>query len=145
MGFKSISQIAIPKDSVVVLTEKQARAVATDLVHYDAAKQVIKQQESRIKNFQNKEVEFKNQLDIKDSIISYQKEIIDINKKIIKNKKPLEIHGYVGFQSTRFTFDTPVFYTNLMFELKRFNIGAQYFIEPNNPSGYSVILEYKLF
>lgn len=145
MGFKSISQTAIQKDSVVVLTEKQSRAVVTDLVRYDFAKQIIKEQESRIKNFQKKEVEFKNQLDIKDSIIKYQKEIIDINKEIIKNKKPFEIHGYAGVQTTQFTLREPTLYTNLMLEFTRFNIGAQYFVQPSNPPGYSVVLEYKLF
>jgi hypothetical protein len=145
VGFKSISQTVIPKDSVVVLTENQARAVAKDLVHLDAAKEVIKEQESRIKNFQKKETEFKNQLAIKDSIIFYQKEMIDIHKEIIKNKKPFEIHGYVGVQSTQFTLREPTLYTNLMLEFTRFNIGAQYFVQPSNPPGYSVVLEYNLF
>jgi len=144
VGFKSFSQ-TVTKDSVVVLTEKQARAVAKDLVHLDAAKQIIQEQESRIKNFEKKEIEFKNQLDIKDSIITYQKEIIDINKEIIKNKKPFEFHGYVGVQSTQFTLVAPTLYTNLMLEFTRFNIGAQYFVQPNNPPGYSVVLEYNLF
>ena len=145
MGFKSISQTVIPKDSVVVLTEKQARAVATDLVRYDFARQIIKEQEARIKNFEKKEIEFKNQLDIKDSIIFYQKGMIDIHKEIIKNKKPFEVHGYVGVQSTQFTLREPTLYTNLMLEFTRFNIGAQYFVQPSNPPGYSVVLEYNLF
>lgn len=145
VGFKSISQTVIPKDSVVVLTENQARAVAKDLVHLDAAKEVIKEQESRIKNFQKKETEFKNQLAIKDSIIFYQREMIDIHKEIIKSKKPFEVHGYVGVQSTQFTLVAPTLYTNLMLEFAKFNVGAQYFIQPNNPPGYSVVLEYNLF
>jgi hypothetical protein len=145
VGFKSFSQTAILKDSVVVLTEKQARAVAKDLVHLDAAKEVIKEQESRIKNFQKKETEFKNQLAIKDSIIFYQKEMIDIHKEIIKSKKPFEVHGYVGVQSTQFTLVAPTLYTNLMLEFAKFNVGAQYFVQPNNPPGYGIILEYNLF
>ncbi len=145
MGFKSISQTVIPKDSVVVLTENQARAVAKDLVHLDAAKEVIKEQESRIKNFQKKETEFKNQLAIKDSIIFYQREMIDIHKEIIKNKKPFEIHGYAGIQTTQFTLREPMLYTNLMLEFAKFNVGAQYFVQPNNPPGYGIILEYNLF
>jgi len=145
VGFKSISQIDIQKDSVVVLTEKQSRAVVTDLVRYDFAKQVIKEQEARIKNFEKKEIEFKNQLDIKDSIIFHQKSMIDIHKEIIKNKKPFEIHGYAGVQTTQFTLREPTLYTNLMLEFTRFNIGAQYFVQPSNPPGYSVVLEYKLF
>lgn len=144
VGFKSFSQI-ITKDSVVVLTEKQARAVAKDLVHLDAVNQIIQEQESRIKNFEKKEIQFKNQLDIKDSIITYQKEIIDINKEIIKNKKPFEVHGYAGVQSTQFTLKEPTLYTNLMIQFVKFSIGAQYFIQPNNPPGYSVVFEYNLF
>lgn len=145
MGFKSISQTVIPKDSVVVLTEKQARAVATDLVRYDFARQIIKQQEARIKNFEKKEIEFKNQLDIKDSIIFYQKSMIDIHKEIIKNKKPFEVHGYAGIQTTQFTLREPMLYTNLMLEFAKFNVGAQYFVQPNNPPGYGIVLEYNLF
>lgn len=144
MGFKSFSQI-VTKDSVVVLTEKQARSVAKDLVHLDAAKEIIKEQEARIKNFENKEVEFKNQLAIKDSIIFYQKEMIDIHKEIIKNKKPFEVHGYAGVQTTQFTLKEPTLYTNLMLEFAKFNVGAQYFVQPNNPPGYSIVLEYNLF
>lgn len=145
MGFKSFSQTAIPKDSVVILTEKQAREAAKDLVRLDAANQIIKEQESRIKNFEKKEVEFKNQLAIKDSIIFYQKEMIDIHKDIIKNKKPFEVHGYAGIQTTQFTLREPMLYTNLMLEFAKFNLGAQYFVQPNNPPGYSIVLEYNIF
>jgi hypothetical protein len=144
VGFNSISQ-TITKDSVVILTEKQARAVVTDLVRYDFAKQIIKEQESRIKNFEKKEIEFKNQLDIKDSIIFHQKSMIDIHKEIIKNKKPFEVHGYVGVQTIQFSLREPMLYTNLMFEFAKFNVGAQYFVQPNNPSGYGIILEYNIF
>lgn len=145
MGFKSFSQTAIPKDSVVILTERQAREAAKDLVRLDAANEIIKEQESRIKNFQKKEIEFKNQLAIKDSIIFYQREMIDIHKEIIKNKKPFEIHGYVGVQSTQFTLREPMLYTNLMLEFSKFNVGAQYFVQPNNPPGYGIVLEYNIF
>ena len=145
VGFKSISQIDIPKDSVVVLTEKQARAVATDLVHFDACRAINKLNDERINNFKKKEVEFKNQLDLKDSIVSYQRTIIDIQKTIIKTKKPFEIHGYAGVQSIKLTLKEPIIYTNISFEFIRFNIKVQYHLQANNPSGYSVILEYKLF
>ena len=145
MGFKSISQTVIHKDSVVVLTEKQARAVATDLVHYDFSRQIIKEQEARIKNFQKKEIEFKNQLNIKDSIITYQKQIIDINKEIIKNKKPFEIHGYAGIQTIQLTLRQPIIYGNIMLEFPKFSLGAQYYVQPNNLPGYGIILEYNLF
>jgi hypothetical protein len=146
VGFKSTSQIVTQKnDSVVTLSEAISRKVVSDLVRYDFAKNILKEQEIRIKNFQKKEVEFKNQLDIKDSIITYQKEIIDIHKEIIKSKKPFEIHGYAGVQSTYFTFKEPTLYTNIMIEFIRFSVGAQYFVQPNNPPGYGIILEYNLF
>ena len=146
MGFKASSQIVTQKnDSIVTLNENVARKVATDLVRYDFAKNIIKEQEVRIKNYQNKEVEFKNKLDIKDSIIFYQKSIIDIHREIIKSKKPLEIHGYVGVQSIQFKLVEPILYTNLMFEFPKFSIGAQYYVQPNNPSGYGIVLEYNLF
>ena len=146
VGFKGISQIDTKKnDSIVTLSENVARKVATDLVRYDFAKNIIKEQEVRIKNYQNKEVEFKNKLDIKDSIIFYQKSIIDIHREIIKSKKPLEIHGYVGVQSIQFKLVEPILYTNLMFEFPKFSIGAQYYVQPNNPSGYGIVLEYNLF
>ena len=144
MGFNSISQ-TITKDSVVVLTENQARAVVTDLVRYDFAKQIIKEQEARIKNFEKKEVEFKNKLDIKDSIIFHQKSMIEIHKEIIKNKKPFEFHGYVGVQTIQFSLREPMLYTNLMIEFAKFNVGAQYFVQPNNSPGYGIILEYNIF
>ena len=146
MGFKSTSQIVTQKnDSVVTLSETVSRKVVSDLVRYDFAKNVLKEQEIRIKNYQNKEIEFKNKLDIKDSIIFYQKQMIDIHKEIIKSKKPFEIHGYVGVQSTQFTLREPMLYTNLMFEFTRFSIGAQYFVQPSNLPGYGVIIEYNLF
>lgn len=146
VGFKSISQIDIQsKDSVVVLSERQARAVATDLVHYDFAKNIIKQQEVRIKNYQNKEIEFKNQLDVKDSIIFYQKNIIDINKQIIKNKKSFGIHAYGGVQSIQLTLKEPLIYARVMLEFTRFSVGGRYYIQPNNFPGYGIILEYNLF
>lgn len=145
MGFKSFSQTDIHKNSVVILTENQARAVAKDLVRLDSANEVIKEQESRIKNFQKKEIEFKNQLAIKDSIIFYQREMIDIHKDIIKSKKSFEVHGYVGVQTIQFSLREPMLYTNLMFEFNKFNIGAQYFVQPNNPPGYGVVLEYRIF
>lgn len=146
VGFSGISQIVTQKnDSVVTLSETVSRKVVSDLIRYDFAKNIIKEQEVRIKNYQNKEIQFKNQLDVKDSIITVQKSIIDIHKQIIKNKKPFELHGYAGVQSTQFTLRQPTLYTNLMIEFVRFSIGAQYFVQSNNPPGYGVILEYNLF
>jgi hypothetical protein len=146
VGFKGTSQIDTKKnDSIVTLSETVSRKVVSDLVRYDFAKNVIKEQELRIKNYENKEIEFKNKLDIKDSIIFYRKSIIDIQKEIVNSKKSLEIHGYVGVQSIQFKLVEPILYTNLMFEFTRFSVGVQYYVQPNNPSGYGIILEYNLF
>lgn len=132
-------------DSVVTLSENVARKVAIDLIHYDFAKSIIKEQEVRIKNYQNKEIEFKNKLDVKDSIIGLQSKEIDIHKQIINSKKPFEIHGYAGIQSIQFTLKDPIIYTNLMIEFTKFSTGIQYYVQPNNSPGYGVILEYNLF
>lgn len=144
VGFKGISQI-ITKDSVVVLTEKQARAVVTDLVQYDFAKQIIKLQESRIKNYQNKEIEFKNQLNIKDSIIFYQKGLIGVQKDIIKTKHPLEIHGYAGVQSIKLQQILPSLYGNIMFEYKNWSTGVNYTIQTHLPPTWGIVIEHKVF
>jgi len=146
VGFKGTSQIVTQKnDSIVTLSETVSRKVVYDLVRYDFAKNIIKEQEVRIKNFQNKEIEFKNQLDIKDSIIFYQKSIIDINKQIIKSKKSFEIHGYAGAQSIEFSTLNPKVYAKVLVDIYRFSLGAQYYVQPNNLPGYGIILEYKLF
>ena len=146
VGFSGISQIVTQKnDSVVTLSETVSRKVVSDLVRYDFAKNIIKEQEVRIKNYQNKEIQFKNQLDVKDSIITVQKSIIDIHKQIIKSKKPFEIHGYAGVQSIQLILKEPIIYTNFMIEFTKFSVGAQYFVQPNNLPGYGIILEYNLF
>ena len=145
MGFKSISQTSIHKDSVVVLTERQARDVASDLVRYDACKQITKLQEDRIKIFIAKEDEYKNRLTDKDSIIVNLKDYISLQKKMIKIKRPLEVHGYGGVQTKEFTLNTPTVYGKVLIEWFKVNIGAQYFIKPEGLSGYNLIFEYKLF
>ena len=145
MGFKSISQTGIPRDSVVVLTERQARDVASDLVRYDACKQITKLQEERIKIALIKEEEYKNRLTDKDSIIVGLKDYISLQKKMIKIKRPLEFHGYGGVQTIQTTLNTPTVYGKILLEWYKLNIGAQYFIKPDNGSGYNLIFEYKIF
>tara|TARA_R110000782_G_scaffold190556_2_gene280420 strand:- start:705 stop:1142 length:438 start_codon:yes stop_codon:yes gene_type:complete len=145
VGFKSFSQIVIQSDSVVILTENQARNVAKDLVRYGFSLKVIEEQELRVKNFQIKEIEFNNLINSKDSLIFYQRNIIDNQNKIIKRKKPLELHGYLGVQSFQIQLIEPVIYGNLMVEFSRFNLGAQYLIQVNSKNKYGIILEYKIF
>lgn len=145
MGFSSFSQTGIHKDSVVVLTERQARDVASDLVRYDACKQVTRLQEDRIKIFEAKEQEYKNRLTDKDSIIVGLKDYISLQKKMIKIKRPLEFHGYTGVQTKEFTLSSPTIYGKVLVEWFKVNVGAQYFIKPEGLSGYNLIFEYKIF
>jgi len=106
---------------------------------------VIEEQDLRIKNFQNKELEFNNIINSKDSIIFYQRKIISKQNKIIRKEKTVELHGYVGVQSFQPGLIEPIIYGNLMIEFSRFNLGAQYFVQFNNENKYGVVFEYKIF
>ena len=146
VGFRGISQINTKKnDSIVTLSENIARKVVSDLVRYDFAKNVLKEQEIRIKTYQNKEIEFKNQLNIKDSIIFYQKSVIDIHKEIIKSKKSLEIHGYAGVQSIKLQNILPSLYGNIMFEYNNWSTGINYTIQTNQFPIWGIVIEHKVF
>ena len=144
MGFSSFSQ-TVTKDSVVVLTEKQARAVATDLVKYDALKQVSALQEQRIVNFQQKEKLFGEQLSIKDTIISKQTSIIDKQNAVISNTKKMHIHGYGGVQTNELTLTDPSLRGSIMVEYRKIRTGVIYTIQQNTPANWGILFEYKLF
>ena len=144
MGFSSFSQ-TVTKDSVVVLTEKQARAVATDLVKYDALKQVSVLQEQRIVNFQQKEKLFGEQLSIKDTIISKQTSIIDKQNAVISNTKKMHIHGYGGVQTNELTLTDPSLRGSIMVEYRKIRTGVIYTIQQNTPANWGILFEYKLF
>lgn len=144
VGFSSFSQIAT-KDSVVVLTEKQARAVATDLVKYDALKQVSKLQEYRIVNFQAKEKLFGEQIEIKDLIISKQTDIIDKQNKILSAPEKIKLHSYLGIQTKEITLEEPTLRGDLLLEYKKIRAGAIYTIQQNGPSNWGLLLQYKIF
>ena len=144
VGFSSFSQ-TVTKDSVVVLTEKQARAVATDLVKYDALKQVSVLQEQRIVNFQQKEKLFGEQLSIKDTIISKQTSIIDKQNAVISNTKKMHIHGYGGVQTNELTLTDPSLRGSIMVEYRKIRTGVIYTIQQNTPANWGILFEYKLF
>ena len=144
MGFSSFSQTAT-KDSVVVLTEKQARAIATDLVRYDALKKISELQENRIGIFQQKEKLFGEQLSIKDTIISKQTSIIDKQNKVISNTKKLHIHGYGGVQTKELTLTEPSLRGSIMMEYRKIRTGVVYTLQQNNPANWGILFEYKLF
>ncbi len=131
MGFKAISQnVTQSKDSVVILSERQARAVATDLVRYDFLKNISK---------------LENTITIKDSIIFYQKDYINAQNKVLNIKPKPQFHGYAGIQSSGFTINTPLFSARILLEYKKVNFGIQYIGMPNISNQYGVLVEYKLF
>ena len=144
MGFSSFSQ-TVTKDSVVVLTEKQARAVATDLVRYDALKQITKLQEERIGTFQAKEKLFGEQLNIKDTIISKQSSIIDKQNAILSASHKIHLHGYAGIKTASFELKQPSFHANIALEYKKWIAGVIYTIKQDYPSTLGVLIEYKIF
>ena len=143
MSFKSFSQTDTIKK--IVLDEKIGREVVKDLVKGDVCKQllILAQEKNDVLKKQN--TELYSIIAIKDSILPKKDEIITIQDKAIGWWKKPELHGYLGVQTIRFTLNQPTLYTNLMLEFPKFNLGAQYFIQPNNPPGYSLIIEYKLF
>lgn len=145
MGFSSISQNVIQKDSVVVLTEKQARAVATDLVRYDALKQVSKLQEDRIVNFQAKEKLFGEQIEIKDLIISKQTSIIDKQNKILNAPEKIKLHSYLGIQTKEVTLEQPTLRGDIFLEYKKIRAGAIYTIQQSSPSNWGLLFQYRIF
>jgi hypothetical protein len=135
----------VQKDSVVVLTEKQARAVATDLVRYDALKKIAVLQDERINNFQQKEKLFGEQLSIKDTIIGKQSAIIDKQNAVISNTKKMHIHGYGGVQTNELTLTNPSLRGNIMLEYRNYRTGVVYTIQQSSPANWGILFEYKLF
>jgi hypothetical protein len=145
MSCKVISQNAIQSNSVVRLNEKQARAIATDLVRYDACKATSKLQDERIDNLLKQTFVYDNQLKVKDSIISTQKDFIKYQDNIINKPFKPELHGYLGVNTIGITLTNPYLYGTLLLEFEKFSIGWQYYVQPDNPSGHGFIFEYNLF
>ena len=146
VGFKAISQnVTQSKDSVVILSEKQARAVATDLVRYDFLKNISKEQEKRIVNFEKTIIKLENTISIKDSIIFYQKDYIDAQNDVLNIKPKPQFHGYFGVQSSGFTTNTPLLSGRVLLECRKINFGIQYIGLPTVNNQYGLLVEYKLF
>lgn len=143
VSFKGISQTDTIKK--IVLNEKVAREVVKDLVNGDFCKQHLLLKNEEIKNLQEQNDELVEIIKIKDSILSKKDEIITVQDKAIGWWKKPELHGYAGVQTMRLTLNEPMLYTNIMLEFPKFNLGVQYFVQPNNPSGYGFIFEYNLF
>ncbi len=127
------------------MNEKTAREVVKDLVKGDLCKQKLILKDEEIKNLQEQNDELVEIIKIKDSILSKKDEIITVQDKAIGWFKKPELHGYLGVQTINATLIDPYLYGRLSIEFPKFNLGAQYFIQPNNSSMYGFIVEYKLF
>lgn len=143
MSFKSISQTDTIKK--IVLDERVGREVVKDLVKGDVCRQLLTLKNENIKNLQEQNKELVEIIKIKDSILSKKDNIITVQDKAIGWWKKPQLHGYLGVQTINATLVNPSLYGNVLLEFPKFNVGAQYYVQPNNPSGYGFILEYKLF
>jgi hypothetical protein len=143
VSFKAISQTDTIKK--IVLDERVGREVVKDLVKGDVCRQLLTLKNENIKNLQEQNKELVEIIKIKDSILSKKDNIITVQDKAIGWWKKPQLHGYLGVQTINATLVNPSLYGNVLLEFPKFNVGAQYFVQPNNPSGYGFILEYKLF
>lgn len=143
VSFNAISQTDTVKK--IVLNEKVAREVVKDLVRGDVCRQLLIVKDEHIKNLQEQNDELVEIIKIKDSILFKKDEIITVQDKAIGWWKKPELHGYLGIQTVNATIIDPYLYGTLLLEFPKFSLGAQYFVQPNNPSGYGFIVEYNLF
>ena len=143
VSFKGISQTDTIKK--IVLDERVGREVVKDLVRGDVCRQLLSLAQEKNDVLKKQTIELYSIIAIKDSIISKKDEIITIQYKVIGWWKKPELHGYLGVQSVNATIVNPYLYGTLLLEFPKFNIGGQYILQPNNPSGYGFIFEYKLF
>ena len=143
MSFKSISQTDTIKK--IVLDERVGREVVKDLVRGDICRQLLNLAQEKNDVLKKQNAELYSIIAIKDSIISKKDEIITIQDKAIGWWKKPELHGYLGVQSVNATIVNPYLYGTLLVEFPKFSLGGQYFVQPNNPSGYGFIVEYNLF
>jgi len=142
VSFKSFSQQDTP---VVILTEEQARLVVKDLIQYDNLKLITKKLEDRISLFEQKEIDFLARLQTKDDIIASQKEYISTQEDIIDAKKKLNFGGYIGVQTHQITLTNPILFGEVTVGLSKVDVGARVFVQPDNPSGYGIVVRYKIF
>ncbi len=144
VSFSSFSQIDTSKP-VVILSEDQAREVVKDLIKYDNLKVLYAELEQRIEILTKKEELLYARLSTKDSIISTQQNYIDVQESIINKKKPIRFNGFVGVQTFTQGIEAPMLYAQADAIIRKIVIGARYYIQPNNPSGFSFLVQYKIF
>jgi hypothetical protein len=143
VSFKSISQTDTNKK--IVLDERVGREVVKDLVKGDVCRQLLTLKNENIKNLQEQNKELVEIIKVKDSILSKKEDIITVQDKAIGWWKKPELHGYLRVQTINISLVDPYLFGIVMVEFPKVKIGGQYFVQPNNPAGYGLILEYKLF
>ena len=129
----------------IVLNEKVAREVVKDLVRGDICEKRLLLKDEEIKNLQEQNDELVTIIKIKDSISEKKDQIIKIQDKAIGWWKKPELHGYLGVQTIRFDIVDPYVYGRVLIEYSKLKLGAQYFVQPNKPSGYGIVVEYNIF
>ena len=146
MGFKSFSQIDTQKkDSIVVLSEREARLTAIDLVKYDSCKELVKEKDNRIVNLQKVVTNLENQVSINNDIISGQKDYIQVQNEILKKPKKIEFHGYAGVRSNELSTSSITLYGNLLVEHSKWATGLNYNIRSEEKASWGIIIQYKIF
>jgi len=143
VSFNTFSQTDTIKK--IVLTEKVGREVVKDLVRGDVCGQLLILKDERINNLQEQNTKLVEIIKIKDSILSKKDDIIIIQDKAIGWWKKPQLHGYLRVQTVNISLVDPYLFGTLMLEFPKIKIGGQYFVQLNNPIGYGLILEYKLF
>jgi hypothetical protein len=128
-----------------VLSETVAREVVKDLVRGDVCRRLLIIKDEEIKNLQEQNDELVEIMKIKDSISEKKDKIIKIQDKTIGWWKKPEVHGYLGVQTIRVDVVDPYIYGRVLLEYSKLKLGGQYFFHPNNPPGYGIIVEYKVF
>jgi len=115
------------------------------LVKGDICEKKLLLKDEEIKNLQEQNEELVSIIKIKDSISEKKDQIIKIQDKAIGWWKKPQLHGYLGVQTIRVDIVDSYIYGRVLIEYSKLKLGAQYFVQPNNPSGYGFIFEYKLF
>lgn len=146
VGYSSFSQIGTSKkDSIVVLSEREARLTAIDLVKYDSCKQIEIEQDTRIFNFKNEIANLENQVLVSEGIISEQKKYIKVQDELLNKPKKIEFHGYVGIKSDELKVTNPSIYGNLLVEYNKWSTGASYFLRVQEKAIWGIVIQYKIF
>lgn len=146
MGYNSFSQTGTQKkDSVVVLSEREARLTAIDLVKYDSCKETINEQDSRIANFKKVIENLENQVSTSDKIVLEQKDYIKAQDALLNKPKKVEFHGYVGIRSDELKITNPSIYGKLLIEYSKWSTGASYFLRVQEKAIWGVVIQYKIF